>query len=112
MSKWILLTSLLLASPVYSAKARFICGDHWLKISVVWTEGSTQGKAYFSGDSGPERDSLPVGVANLGDRLWVTFIDAKGGSLILDGLESGNLIGRMRETKRSSVLDIAPCRRD
>ena len=110
MSKWMLLSSLLLASPVYSAKAQFTCGDHWLKIKVLWTEGNTQGKAYFSGDSAPERDSLPVGIAKQKDRLWVTFLDAQGGRLIVDGIETGDFKGAIRETKRSPLVDIGPCR--
>ncbi len=87
------------------------CGDHWYKVKLYWASGSTKGKATFSGDSRPERDSVNVKVTQKAGILVASFEDAAGGEISLSGLGTNSISGTIRESEKSSAVSIGPCYR-
>ena len=109
MSKWILLSSLFITFPALAADRWVSCGDHWLEVSVDWSEGTGKGYVYFSGDSGPSRGTLAVDVVEKAGSILVSFPDSLGGNLTVEGMEGENPSATLRETKDSAPQSIGPC---
>ena len=93
MQKAIFLSLFLPTMAAVAAERSITCGDHWLTVEANWADGQTVGKAFFSGDSRPNRSNIKASITEEDKLIRVKFDDKLGGELIVDAEENGTLIG-------------------